>query len=233
MWIVPFIIAGLFALNFSATNAQSSSSRIVEAPSKVATAMVETFHQDGGARLLHNSQGREENPTRSPFQEDDPSGHAARVNRWYEEHPEYAPKQMLPIGDPIKPQPTQPPQLEAPRSTPVVAQNEYQLVAKVTGYSSSVNETDDSPTITASNTTTRHGVVANNCLPLGTEIELKGLRGVESGIYYVEDTKAPRFGCEWIDVWRSSKGSARKVGVQHTTVRIVRYGTIPNPRVKG
>ncbi len=222
MWIVPFIIAGLFALNISATNAQSSSSRIVEAPSKVATATVETSYQDGGARLLHNSQGREENPTRSPFQEDDPSGHAARVNRWYEEHPEYAPSQ-----------PEQPPQPEAPKATPVVAQNRHQLVAKITGYSSSVDETDDSPNVNASNKTTRLGTVANNCLPLGTKIELMGLRDVESGIYLVEDTKAAKYGCEWIDVWRPSKWSARKVGLQHATVRIIRYGTIPNPRAKG
>ena len=64
-----------------------------------------------------------------------------------------------------------------------------------TAYTASVAETDDDPTITASNQVVRKGIVANNCLPFGTKIK------VNDKIYEVQDRMNERFGCDKFDIY--------------------------------
>lgn len=87
--------------------------------------------------------------------------------------------------------------------------------AKVSAYTSDPLETDDTPTITASGSTTRHGIVANNCLEFGSEVEIQGK------VYVVEDRMNSRYGCERYDIWMLDKVQAIQWGVQELAVKLL------------
>jgi 3D (Asp-Asp-Asp) domain-containing protein len=93
-----------------------------------------------------------------------------------------------------------------------------QVVA--TGYSSSVWETDNTPYITASGTTTRDGVVASNLLPFGTKIRVPEYFG--SKIFVVEDRMNSRINDFQVDVWFPSHWQAENFGVKYTYIETVR-----------
>lgn len=81
----------------------------------------------------------------------------------------------------------------------------------LTAYSSSPDETDETPYITAAGTEVRDGVIANNCLAFGTKIQIPELFGDK--VFVVEDRKNTSYGCEWIDLWYPSKEEAKKFGI--------------------
>lgn len=88
----------------------------------------------------------------------------------------------------------------------------------VTAYSSSPDETDDDPFITASGKFVQDGFVATNILPLGTKIQIPELFGDK--IFTVEDRM------HWrkqniIDVWMDSKEKAIKFGSYYTKIIIL------------
>ena len=89
----------------------------------------------------------------------------------------------------------------------------------VTAYSSSLDETDTTPFITASGAEVRDGVIANNCLPFGTEVQIPELFGDK--VFVVEDRKNSRYGCEWFDVWYSTKAEARRFGIVRGTEALI------------
>ena len=86
----------------------------------------------------------------------------------------------------------------------------------ITAYSSSVDETDDTPFITASNQKVRSGIVANNCLKFGSKVEIDGDE------YEVQDRMNKRYGCEHFDVWKESKAEAVEHGRQFKQVAILK-----------
>ena len=88
---------------------------------------------------------------------------------------------------------------------------------KVTAYSSSPDETDDTPNIAASGTNTRHGVVAANFLPFGTKVRIPNLFG--DTVFTVEDRMAKRFQ-DRLDIWFPTKTEAKRFGLQFTEVEI-------------
>lgn len=88
----------------------------------------------------------------------------------------------------------------------------------VTAYSSSADETDSTPDVTASGTRVRDGVVASNLFSFGTRIRIPGLFG--NKIFLVEDRMSQRFGNR-IDVWMPSKGKALRFGKQMAEVKLV------------
>lgn len=88
----------------------------------------------------------------------------------------------------------------------------------VTAYSSSVDETDSTPHVTASGTRTRDGVVASNLFPIGTRVKIPELFGDK--ILIVEDRMHNRF-TDRIDVWMPSKWSALRFGKKQAAVEIV------------
>lgn len=90
-----------------------------------------------------------------------------------------------------------------------------ELSVQTSAYSSSEDETDDSPTVTASNSTTRKGVVANNCLAFGTKLVIEGEK------YVVEDRMNKRYGCDKVDIWMESKELALAYGVKSVTIRVI------------
>jgi 3D (Asp-Asp-Asp) domain-containing protein len=90
----------------------------------------------------------------------------------------------------------------------------------VTAYSSTPEETDDTPFITASGTQTRDGVIASNLLPFGTKIRIPEYFG--SKIFIVEDRMNARVSDFTIDVWFPSSWQARQFGVKYTYIETIR-----------
>ncbi len=88
---------------------------------------------------------------------------------------------------------------------------------KITAYSSSPDETDDTPNITAMGSETRNGVIAANFLPFGTQVRIPKLFG--DTVFTVEDRMHRRFQ-DRLDVWFPTKAEAKRFGLQYTEVEI-------------
>lgn len=86
------------------------------------------------------------------------------------------------------------------------------IVMVATAYSSSPDQTDDTPDITASNKKVRDGFVANNGLKFGTKVRLPDLYGDK--IFIVEDRMHKRKGVRQIDIWKPSYAAAKNFGVK-------------------
>ncbi|MCX6764673.1 MAG: hypothetical protein NTU58_03160 [Candidatus Nealsonbacteria bacterium] len=89
----------------------------------------------------------------------------------------------------------------------------------ITGYSSTPEETDDTPFITAQGTWVRDGIVANNLLPFGTEIRIPEL--YDNEIFVVEDRMNGRAGFYHVDIWFPSKEEAQKFGAKLTYIEVL------------
>ncbi|MCX6702726.1 MAG: 3D domain-containing protein [Candidatus Wolfebacteria bacterium] len=87
-----------------------------------------------------------------------------------------------------------------------------------TAYSSSPDETDDTPNITASGTYTHDGVVASNFLPLGSKIRIPKIFGAK--IFTVEDRMSERF-ADRVDIWFATKISALKFGLRAVDIEVL------------
>src|SRR3989344_5219187 len=101
---------------------------------------------------------------------------------------------------------------------------EKRMEVWVTAYSSTPDQTDDSPFITAANTPVRHGVIAANFLPFGTEIKMPALFGDE--IFIVED-RMHRRKSGFIDVWMPTRKAALKFGIKRTEIVIIEHNENP------
>jgi 3D (Asp-Asp-Asp) domain-containing protein len=89
----------------------------------------------------------------------------------------------------------------------------------ITGYSSSVWETDDTPYLTAACTMTRKGVVANNMLAFGTKIRIPELYG--SQIFVVEDRMRWDRSNYQIDIWFPTHQEAKEFGAKITYIEVL------------
>jgi len=90
---------------------------------------------------------------------------------------------------------------------------------KITAYSSTIGQTDDTPFIMASGKHVYDGAVAANFLPLGTKVKFPDLYGEK--IFTVEDRMHERFQ-DRIDIWFETQTEARSFGMKRTRVEIVR-----------
>ncbi|MCA9837001.1 MAG: 3D domain-containing protein [Trueperaceae bacterium] len=138
----------------------------------------------------------------------------------------------------VKPQPVV--DENAPLAGPEAS---YSLTVKSTAYNSLVEQTDDTPHITAIGTTTRFGIIAvsrdllGQNIPYGSLVRLKDLgswyngRGYgkyqtmldRQGLFIVEDTMNPRK-TNQIDVWFPHMSDALNWGVRQVELEVVRYG---------
>ena len=93
-----------------------------------------------------------------------------------------------------------------------------ELVISVTAYSSTLDQTDDSPFVTARGTYVRDGIVAANFLPFGTKIKIPEIFGDK--IFIVEDRMNRRF---WhkIDIWFPDRESALEFGIKTAKIQII------------
>lgn len=92
------------------------------------------------------------------------------------------------------------------------------ITVTTTAYSSTSDQTDDTPFITASGTQVREGVVAANFLPIGTAIRIPELYG--NRVFTVEDRMHPRKGYQ-VDIWFPSKAEALRFGTKIITIEIL------------
>ena len=87
-----------------------------------------------------------------------------------------------------------------------------------TGYSSTPEQTDHTPFITASGIHVRDGVIAANFLPFGTIIKIPELFGDKT--FVVEDRMHNRY---WfnIDIWFPEKNLAKEFGIKVIKIEIL------------
>ena len=86
--------------------------------------------------------------------------------------------------------------------------------AQVTGYTSSSEETDDTPFLTAAQTKTRPGVIAcPRDIPFFTKVEIDGI------IYFCEDRLNLRH-TNRFDIWFPTKSEALEWGIQDKVVKV-------------
>ncbi len=118
----------------------------------------------------------------------------------------------------IKPKPIAPPLASRlPFALVVPTGTTFRVV--VTGYSSTPDQTDASPFITASGTHVHDGTVAVNFLPFGTRVTFPDHAGEKT--YSVEDRTAQRFS-DRADIWFPSREEALQFGKRTLTMVVTR-----------
>lgn len=90
----------------------------------------------------------------------------------------------------------------------------------ITCYSSSPDETDNTPFITASGKSVFEvkNLAASNFFPLGTKIKIPELYGEK--IFTIEDRLNPKYN-DVIDIWKPTKKLAKQCGVKKAKVIVV------------
>lgn len=91
-------------------------------------------------------------------------------------------------------------------------------VVEASGYSSTPDQTDDSPFITAKGTYVRDGIIATNFLPFGTVIKIPAIYGDK--VFVVEDRMNTRYQ-NHIDIWFADRNSAIQFGRKRVTIEIL------------
>ena len=93
------------------------------------------------------------------------------------------------------------------------------ITAVLTAYSSTAEETDDTPFITASNSVVGDGIVANNLLPFGTKIRIPEIFGDKT--FVVEDRMNSKKSDYHVDVWFSTYEQAKQFGARIADVEVI------------
>lgn len=89
----------------------------------------------------------------------------------------------------------------------------------ITVYSSTPDQTDDSPFIAATGKYVHDGMIAANGLPFGTKIKIPALYGEK--IFTVEDRMNARYGFGHFDIWMDApRQELMKFGVKRLAVEI-------------
>lgn len=91
----------------------------------------------------------------------------------------------------------------------------------VTAYSSTPEETDDTPFTTASMKEVRDGIIAANFLPFGTKVMIPKLFGEK--VFVVEDRMHQRK-TNFIDIWMPTKDDAIQFGITYAEIVIMNEG---------
>jgi 3D (Asp-Asp-Asp) domain-containing protein len=89
----------------------------------------------------------------------------------------------------------------------------------ITAYSSTPDQTDDTPFITASGKHVADGIIANNMLPFGTQVKIPELFGDK--IFTVQDRMNKRMSNYQFDVWMPDRASALKFGVKEVEMEVL------------
>lgn len=95
---------------------------------------------------------------------------------------------------------------------------------RITGYSSTPDQTDDTPFVTASGTYVRDGIIAANFalngrrVPFGTKVRIPEIYGDK--IFLVEDRMNSRY-TNNVDIWFPERSLARAFGSKKAVIEIV------------
>jgi len=106
--------------------------------------------------------------------------------------------------------------VSADKSAPVVKIPGRVVI--VTAYSSTPDQTDSSPFITANGTYVRDGIIATNFLPFGAKVKFPEYSGDK--IFTVADRMAKK-NSHKIDIWMASRNAAMNFGVKRLAYEIV------------
>lgn len=87
----------------------------------------------------------------------------------------------------------------------------YTTVITVTAYSSTVDQCDDTPFITANGTHVRDGIIAANSLAFGTKVQFPDVFGDK--IFVVEDRMNARYS-DRADIWFETREEAKQFGIK-------------------
>ncbi|MDD5341907.1 MAG: hypothetical protein PHH01_00180 [Patescibacteria group bacterium] len=93
------------------------------------------------------------------------------------------------------------------------------IIATVTAYSSSIDETDGDPFTTASGSKTHAGVVAYNYLPFGSKVRIPGTTGNKT--FIVQDRLRAGASQYHFDIWMPSKAEAKQWGVKVLKIEVL------------
>lgn len=94
------------------------------------------------------------------------------------------------------------------------------LEVLATGYSSTIDQTDSSPFITASGKSVGDGILAANFLPFGTRIRIPEVFGDK--LFVVEDRMNSRYnGRNIIDVWFPERQTALEFGSKIIKIEVI------------
>lgn len=93
-----------------------------------------------------------------------------------------------------------------------------ELIVPASAYSSTIDQTDDSPFITAWGTYVRDGIIAANFLPFGTKIKIPDVYGDK--VFVVEDRMNARY-WQKIDIWFPDRQSAKEFGIKYLKIQIL------------
>ncbi len=94
------------------------------------------------------------------------------------------------------------------------------LAVTLTAYSSTPEQTDSTPFVTASNSWVKDGVVANNLLPFGTKIRIPAIYGDK--VFVVEDRMHWSKDGDNVDIWFPSYWEAKNFGVKRSYIEILK-----------
>ncbi len=89
----------------------------------------------------------------------------------------------------------------------------------VTAYSSTPEQTDNTPFVTASGKNVADGIVANNMLPFGSKVRIPELYG--NKVFVVEDRMHQRKGKYHLDIWFPEYSQAKKFGAKITRIEVL------------
>ncbi|MBL7053432.1 MAG: 3D domain-containing protein [Candidatus Portnoybacteria bacterium] len=103
-------------------------------------------------------------------------------------------------------------------SVPDIPVVKYSSWVLTTAYSSTVDQTDSTPFITASGTRVRDGVIACNFLRFGTRVRFPELYGDK--VFVVEDRMA-RKNDHKIDIWFASRNQAKQFGIKQIKIEVL------------
>jgi len=106
-------------------------------------------------------------------------------------------------------------------SSPSISEEEknQKILMIITAYSSTPEQTDQDPFITASGDRVRNGIVANNLLPFGTRIKIPALYG--DRIFVVKDRMHWSKGYKHLDIWFPSKIEALNFGAKRAYIEVI------------
>lgn len=98
------------------------------------------------------------------------------------------------------------------------AEERYTSVRTVTAYTSTVDQCDSTPFITANGTRVHDGIVAANWLKFGTRVRIPEMFGDK--VFIVTDRMNPRF-ADRMDIWMDNYDNAIKFGTRHLTIEVL------------
>jgi len=104
-----------------------------------------------------------------------------------------------------------------PQSTKIIANNNPRVT--VTAYSSTPDQTDNTPFITANGTYVYDGLIACNFLPFHTKVKFPEIYGDK--IFTVEDRMAS-WNSHKMDIWMPTRQAALQFGVKRLAYEIVK-----------